>query len=274
MEKIFLVICTGYLGDVIITSKLIKDIHKNYPSSKILYICDEPYSSVAKNLPFVDEVFHYARKNELNLFTFAKFYLSFPYKNKITHTFIIHENKSSRKLLAKILGSKTITAWEDFRYSEFNKNLIEKDKKYENIAYLNANLLSVITDKPTDDENIEFLINEDISYKIKEKIKEVTQKEIITLNPNCLDKQKAWDTNEFLNLTAYVIKNGFMPVITGLTKDGTEFIDVLIQNKFSENVDYINMLDKTDFEELGAFCKLSKLVITVDTGTAHFASAV
>src|SRR5574344_978107 len=274
MEKIFLVICTGYLGDVVLTSKLIKDIHKNFSSAKILYICDTPYVSVAQNLPFVNDVFGYDRKKEFTIFRIIKFYLDFPYKNKITHAFIIHENKKSRRFLSKVLGSKNITAWEDYRYSDFNKKLLAQDSKYENTAYLNANMLSVLTQKPTDDENIEFIVPEITQKKMKNYLKSITDKNIILLSPNCKDKEKSWEPGEFIKLVYYINKTGYMPLLTGISNDGREYLEALQSNKLKENVDFINMTDKTNFEELGALCKISTLVISIDTGTAHLASAV
>lgn len=274
MRKIILIICTGYFGDVILTSKLTRDIKKYFPDSKLVYICDTPYITVAQNLPGVDEVVDYNRKINSNILKYLGFIFKFPYKNQIHHTFIIHQNKKSRIFLAKVLGSKNITAWEHYRYSDFNSKLLEENPKYSNVAYLNANLLSVLTYKQTDDEDVEFLIPDASQQKIDAFLAENNYKNLIAINPQARDADKTWNVEEFVKFVKMLIKDGKTPVITGLSKDGTQHIDALKNDEEINKNDYIDMIDKTNFTELGALYKHCSYVVSVDTGSGHMASAV
>lgn len=274
MKKVILIICTGYFGDVILTSKLTRDIKKHFPDSKLIYICDTPYITVAQNLPGVDEVIDYNRKVNSNILKLLSFILKFPYKNQIHHTFIIHQNKKSRVFLAKALGSKNITAWEHYRYSDFNSKLLKENPKYSNVAYLNANLLSVLTNKPTDDEDIEFLIPETSQQKIDTFLAENNYKNLIGINPQTRDAEKIWNVAEFVKFIKILIKNGKIPVITGISQDGTQYIEAVKNDKEINKNDYIDMIDKTNLTELGALYRRCSYVISIDTGSGHMASAV
>lgn len=274
MKKIILIINTGYFGDVLLTSKLTRDIKKYYPNQKLVFICDSPYIQVAKNIPGVDEVVAYDRKINSNLFSYLKFIFTFPYRNKIQHTFIIHQNKRSRKVLAKHLGSKNITTWDNFRFADYNSNLILEDEKYSNVAYLNANMLSVLTNQRTDDEDIEFLIPQEAQEKIDNLLKGYNYKNLVAINPQAGDEIKCWDVDEFIKFMKILIQNGETPVITGVLKDGPAYLDAINNDEQIKDEDYINLIDKTNIEELGALYKRCSFVVSVDTGSAHMSSSV
>lgn len=274
MKKVFLVICTGYFGDIILTSKLTRDIKKYYPDSKLVYICDTPYITVAQNIPGVDEVIGYNRKNNSTFLNYLNFIFKFPYRNQIYHSFIIHQNKKSRNFLAKVLGSKKITAWENFKNNLFYSELLAEDSKYSNIAYFNANMLSVLTNEKTDNNDIEFLVPKTSQQKIDTFLTGNNHKNLVGLNPQAGDEEKCWNVAEFIKFVKILIKNGKIPVITGISKDGTKYIEAIKNDREISENDYLNMIDKTTFTELGALYKRCSYVISVDTGSAHMASAV
>lgn len=274
MKKVFLIICLGYLGDLILTSKLTRDIKKFYPSYKLVYICDSPYISVAKNLPGVDEVIPYNRKKELNIINYLKFILKFPYKNQIFHTFIIHQNKKNRILLAKHLGAKEISTWESFKTHSNYVKFIKENTKYYNVAYFNANMLSFLTNKVTDDEDIDFSVPNKAQEKIDSFLGQKKYNKLVGINPQAGDEEKCWDVQEFVKFVKILINKGKTPIITGVSKDGTKYIEALKNNPEINQENYINMIDKTNFEELGALYKRCSYVVSVDTGSSHMACAV
>ncbi len=274
MKKIILIIGTGYFGDVLLTSKLTRDIKKHYPSLKLVYICDSPYASVAKNLPGVDDVIPYDRTINSNIFNYLKFIFKFPYKNEIFHTFIIHQNKKSRIRLAKALGSKEITTWESFMAHENYSKSLKRDPKYANVAYFNGNMLSVLTNAPTDDSDIEFSIPENSQEKVDAFLAKHEHQELISINPQAGDEEKCWDVEEFITFVKTLIAKGITPVITGVSKDGEDFIKAIETDEDIDEKDYLNLIDKTNFTELGALYKRCSHVVSVDTGAAHMSSAV
>ncbi len=273
-KSAILIICTGYFGDVLLTSKLARDIKKNYPENSLIFICDSPYVSVAQGLPGVDKVIPYNRKINSNPLKFLRFILDFPCRNRISHAFIIHQNKGSRRFLAKVLGAKRITAWEDFKYSEFQTKLLKENSKYENVAYFNANMLNVLTNNVTDDRDIEFMIPTEVQQKMDKFLLENKLQNLVAINPQAGDECKCWDVDEFIKFVKMLIKVGKTPVITGVSKDGNKYINALEGDDEIKSGEYLNFIDKTNFAQLAALYKRCLYVVSVDTGSAHLASAV
>lgn len=274
MQEVNLVICTGYFGDLILSSKLTRDIKKSFPNSKLVFICDTPYESVAKNLPDVDEVVPYNRKKEMHPLYFLNFILKFSYKKNVKHAFIIHQNKKSRNVLASLLGAKNIIAWEHYKNNTLYNKHLDEDSKYFKVAYVNANLLSLVTGETTDDTDIEFLVPEEAQQKVDSALKSYKYSCLVGLNPQSLDPEKNWNVDEFIKFVKSLIKSGKTPVITGLSSDGTAYIDAIENDSEISQSEYINMVDKTNFEALGALYKRCSSVVSVDTGSAHMACAV
>lgn len=274
MKNVILIINTGYFGDVLLTSKLTRDIKKYYPDFKLVFISDKPYVSVAENIPGVDEVFSYDRKINSNPIEYLKFIFKFPYRSKIHHAFIIHQNKQSRVNLARHLGAKNITTWDNFRFENYNSDLILQNAKYSNVAYLNANMLSVLTHEKTDDADIEFLIPDETQQRVDSVLKGYNYKNLVAINPQAGDEIKCWEVEEFLKFVKALIKRGDTPVLTGVSKDGPAYLEAIKNDGQIKEEDYINLTDKTNFVELGALYKRCKAVVSVDTGSAHMASAV
>lgn len=240
----------------------------------MVYVCDTPYVSLVQNIPGVDDVIPYNRKKELNPLLFMQFIIDFPYKKNIKHAFIIHQNKKSRNVLAKLLGAKNIIAWEHYKKSPFYNQHLEEDFKYAKVAYIDANLLSTITGNKADDSDIEFLVPDAAQVKIDKLLAQYSYKNLIGINPQCLNSIKNWGVNEFIKFVKMLIISGNTPVITGVSKDGTKYIEALKSDKEIDSNSYINMIDKTNFVELGALYKKCSCVVSVDTGSAHMACAV
>lgn len=272
-RKIFLVINTGYFGDVLLTSKLTRDIKKEYPDSLLLFIVDMPYKLAAEGLPGVDEIICYDRKKCHNIFHFIKFLIDFPYKNKVDFTFIPHPRKTNRSMLARLLGSKKIFKLYKFESFFDYDELMEKDPLNDRFAYRVANMLSNLTKKVTDSNDVEFQVLNFYEAKIDKYFNDLMlQDNLIAINPKAGDDWKCWNTEEVVKFAKLVMEDGKKIVLTGVLKDGTECIEALDEQIGAEN--YLNFVGKTSIPELGALYKKCQAVVSVDTGSMHMACAV
>lgn len=266
-KKLFLIINTGYLGDVILTSKLSRDIKKEYPESHLVFIVD------TKGLPGVDEVICYNRKKCQDIFHFISFWLKFPYKWKIDYTFIPHVNKKSRVFLAKSLGSNKTFILSEFQYPQNCMEQSTKNPIHKRFASLTANMLSLITGRITDNQDVEYNVPKAATEKIDKYIKEKNLCDnLVAINPQAGDDWKCWNVDEVVKFFKMLIKNGKKPILTGVLKDGTSYVEAL-NNEIGAN-NYINLMDKTTIPELGALYKKCQAVISVDTGSMHMACAI
>jgi ADP-heptose:LPS heptosyltransferase len=63
--KKILVTRLRFMGDIILTTPLLSALRENYPSAKITYVAEKPYSCLLEHHPLVDEVWTLNRKNTL-----------------------------------------------------------------------------------------------------------------------------------------------------------------------------------------------------------------
>lgn len=272
-KKTFLVINTGYLGDVILTSKLTRDIKKEYPNSFLIFIVDTPYASIAKGLPGVDEVINYDRKKCQNIFNFLNFVMKFPYRNKIDYTFIPDGRKSNRLVLAKLLGSKNNFTLFEFQYSPKFVEYRTNNPLLNRFTCQSANLLSCLTDKITDNQDIQYNVPKEAEEKIDKYLKDLNPaNNLIAINPKAGDDWKCWNAGEVVEFAKMMISDGKKIVLTGVLKDGSDCIEALNEHIGANN--YINLVGQTSLPELGALYKRCEAVISVDTGSMHMACAV
>ena len=272
-KKIFLVINTGYFGDVLLTSKLTRDIKKEYPDSFLVFVPDSPYEALVQGLPGVDEVICYDRKKCQNIFEFIKFVINFPYKFKIAATFLPNGRKTNRLFLAKILGSKKILMLLKFKQTEELGKIAALNPLNGRFSYAVANMLSTFTGKLTDDKDIQYIIPDIAKEKVKNYLKEINlQSDLVAINPQAGDDWKCWDVDELIKFVKLVMNDGKKVVLTGVSKDGSQYVKAMDEQIGAEN--YINMIDKTSIPELGALYEKCKAVISVDTGSMHMACAV
>ena len=271
-KKLFLIINTGYLGDVVLTSKLTRDIKANYPDSFSVFIADSPYIELAKGLPGVDETFEYDRKKCQHLIPFLKFIINFPYKNKIDYAFIPNHKKANRFILAKILGAKKIFGISNLPISEHGKIRI-KNPLHERFAYLTADMISCINGKFTNDKDIEYNIPLESQQKIDNYLEQTGIKDnLVAINPQAGDDWKCWNINETIKFAKELINDGKKIALTGVLKDGPEYINAFNEQIGSNN--YLNLIGQTSIPDLGALYKRCESVISVDTGSMHMACAV
>jgi heptosyltransferase-2 len=71
-EKI-VIVQTAFLGDVILTTPLIKAVRKKYPRSKIFFLLIPQTKELLQNIPYLDEIVVYDKKDkEKGIFGFLK----------------------------------------------------------------------------------------------------------------------------------------------------------------------------------------------------------
>ena len=98
-------------------------------------------------------------------------------------------------------------------------------------------------------------------------------KRLIILNPNASDMLplRKWETSNFKALAKQIQTLGeeYFIVFTGVENERKE-IEMLTADL--EQINYCNLAGETSLEELMALYQLSSVVVTNDSGPAHFAS--
>ena len=252
-EKTFLVFNTACFGDVLVCNTLIQNIKLEYPLSKVIFICDKAYVDIAKYQKDVDDVVVFD-KNGVNkgILGLIKFVIDFPYKKPFT-SFVTYSNMRN-VILSYLLGAK---------------HVYEGKKPHEimSMPCRIARMLTKITHKQ--------IVNLPIKYTTDSEIPEQF-KTIFNDSKNCLvfvPISKNPEKDMPLEVATDVIKklsDKFKVIYTGAGDKAVNFA-----NKLKENgTDFVDLTNKTSFQDLARIIKKCSVVLSVDTGTMHLAYAL
>lgn len=267
-EKTFVVFNTAFIGDILLNNTLIQNIKYFYPHSKIVYVVQPQFKDIAKYQLGVDDVITFDKKKESNLLGFLKFVRNFPYKD-VFASFVIYSNDRNL-ILSRMLKAKHIMTEPHNLFT----SIMSTKEKYKRNTYVHkrdiaAGLIESLTGKVL--LNFPIVFNPPVvETDVIKQIKSINQ-DIIAITPTSKFKPKditPEDAKELINL---IVDSGRCPVILGAGDVARNFIKELEELDCNN---FVNLVDKTDFVELANVLRLSKALISVDTGTMHMGNAL
>ncbi|NPA13568.1 MAG: glycosyltransferase family 9 protein [Aquificae bacterium] len=258
MEKI-VVWQTAFLGDLVLTSNLLLNLHKNFPDKEIFLVArpfaedlffDLPWlriipfnktlkenREIIKKLKGFDLAIspHRSLRTSLSLFLarikervgFDKAEFSFLYTKRAKHEWDIHEVERNQRLL-RVLGLKIFT------------------------------------------QSLHIALKREEIEKVQKKFG--LEKPFVVVSPGANFRLKKWIPKNFGLTINYLINKGFNIVLTGTTQDLETAKEVL---NFVRKPKYVkNLIGMTSLRELIHIIKLSEFVLTNDSAPTHIANAV
>lgn len=267
-EKIFLVFNTAFIGDILLNNALVQNIKYFYPHAKVVYIVQPQFEDIAKYQKDVDDVVTFNKRKYNNLFGLIKFIKDFPYKN-IFASFVLYSNDRNI-ILARMLKSKHIMT----EPHGLLQKILSTKEKYSRNTYIHkkdiaTGLIESLTGKAILDIPIKYEVP-DIDTDVIQQVKSIN-KEIIALTTTSKFKPKDMPPEDAVELINMINQSGRCPIILGAGETAQNYINEL--NKLGCN-NYVNLVDKTNFIELANILKISKALISVDTGTMHMGNAL
>lgn len=296
-----LLIRLDYLGDLICTTPLIRELRYNYPEAEITIIIRKQYLDIIKNCPYIDKFLLY----DSEILDFCNnIYLSYEYLEEIiqkTENYVM-TNLGDARFDLVILPWRTgdsLFRWEgDILASSVNTKYILKrfnkgmplGKLMYNFFKDKVSLISFHDEECKHESCCELAIIEDLGGSIEndemelwlEDIWEKTANELYTLNgfekfkTIILGivgsvKAKNWDVLNYIELINSLNKqyNNCIKFIILGGKDAIESAEKI--ESACENI--CNMTDKTTLGETMAIIKKADLYIGSDTGMMHMVSA-
>jgi ADP-heptose:LPS heptosyltransferase len=270
----------AHLGDVILTTGVLTVLKKEFPNSKICFLCGSWANEILKDHPLIDKIYnfdHY-KLNRSNISFFSKIIRHLKTKKETVNA-IRHENFSiaidfrlhfpnSIYLLYK--GEIPIRiGYTSGGFSNYFTHKLDYESKNEHITKYFINLLNVF---------------------IKDKIRQKQLLPNINLYPpNSLDilnldlpknyyiihigagnSLKMIDINKWIELKNRLLMNKNTIVFTGFGTIENELISEIISTSRS----CYNLCDKLNFKELIEVVKNSRKVFSVDTSIIHIAAAL
>lgn len=262
-----LIIRLRFMGDVLLTTPVIKSLHVNYPDAYISYLTEKNYFDVLSGNPYINEI--------LTLDTDNKFLSQLELIMKIRKEkfdLVIDLFGNPRSALITFLSKARYRLGFEFRGRKYAYNIISDEKNIKSIidVYLNT-LKKIGIDHPG--KELYFPITpqyENYALKYFSENSINSDKLIVGLNPGASHPSKQWGDKKFALLAEKLIEryNAQLIIFEGpKEKKLAGEIAKLINKKVSIAKD-INL------KQLGDLIKKCKVFITNDAGPMHIAAAV
>lgn len=238
-----LVIRYSSLGDVVISTAVIKAIHKHFLGAKIDVLTDNRYIPVFESNPFVDSVIGFDRYEE-RVFEYLRLRKSLP---SYDLSFDL-QGKVFSYLIAKMVSNGKVF--------KFNKNVATDQNSY------SAHILDLYR-----------IFLKDIGIDLEEKkyflfYKRRKQERLVGINIEGGHLSKRLSRAQLFGIVQRLSEIGFSVVLIG-TKESRELArDIMCR--------YRNVIDTTSYDVKGLIELIASLsvLITPDSGPLHIAAAL
>lgn len=276
--KTILIIKFAAIGDIILMVPMLRLLKKNYPDSKITFVCSDINYGMVKRVKYVDEIINYnihsAIAKPLNFLKFLKNI------RKNTYDLIIDAEQWSRinAILTVFLKKKYLIGFKfDKQYKHFYYDAVSIHSKNRHEVENFLSLLEIIGINAEDDEKeLEFNISDEFiafaeEFWIEKNLKD---KYVICMQPGSGTNGYAreWNDENYINLGKR-LKSKFENVVillTGLKSDFERCENII--KSIGENA--INISGKYNMDKDLAIVKKSYLMICGNTGILHLAASV
>jgi heptosyltransferase-2 len=272
MKQKILLIQTAFLGDLIITTSLIREIKIQYPDCDLDILVNQGTERVLDGLPYLTKVIPFNKK-ESNFISFWKLIQSLR-KNHYDICIAAHFSFRS-SLISYLSRAKIRIGYKESGFSFLHTKLVSRPLRgFHEIQKLKSLLNPESIDLkdcilpeliPTEKSKSEFL-------KFKS---EYNLKNYIIISPSSVWETKKLPHTKFIELSKLILTKfpNYQIVLTGSSKDSALCESILesLVNEF--NVRIKNLAGLTDLNELIPIIQNSKLVITNDSSPTHYASA-
>jgi len=249
-----LVVRLSSLGDILLTTPLIRSLKKVNPKLEIHFLLREEYQDVMTNNPYLSKLITIKRDDPSSK---TKEILS---QNKYDFVIDLQNNLRSRILTYSLKCPKV-----RFRKLSWQKFLLVKFKinKLSETPPIPERYASVIHDLKLDDEGLDLFSDK----KPLESLKGLTN--LIGFCPGSRHYTKMWPKEYYIELGKKLTDNGFSIALFG----GKE--DKIICDEISFYLSkYINLCNDNDILQTAADMKMCKTIICNDSGLMHAACAV
>ncbi len=265
--KNILILRLSSLGDILLTTPLIRILAKTYPNAKIDYILAEPYSDLLINNPYISHLIIYDKSR--SVFRSIKNFESLSNRYDI----VIDLQSNIRTKLIKISKAKIKTKYSKRRLHKLSL-VFRKNPLIENFSVPLNYIKSIGLDDLEDDGlGLEFWLKRDRlanDYLPFSKKYTKVSKLLITLAPGARHYTKRWTAQGFIDLVKIIKKKYDCEInLVGSKTENEVCTFIQSQTDFRLN----NYCGKLSIEESAELIDTSDLVISNDSGIMHIAAA-
>lgn len=249
-----LIVRLSSLGDILLTTPLIRSLKKTNLKLEIHFLLREEYQDVMVNNPYISNLITIKREDSSSN---TKDILS---QNKYDYVIDLQNNLRSRLLTNSLKYPKVRfkkLSWQKFFLVKFKIN------KLSEAPPIPERYASVINDLKLDDEGLDLFTDKKPSESLK------GETNLIGFCPGSRHYTKMWPNEYYIELGKKIIGNGFDIVLFGGKDD-----KIICQEISSELSKCINLSNDNDILQTAADIEMCKAIICNDSGLMHAACAV
>jgi heptosyltransferase II len=272
-DKRILVFNVNWLGDVLFSTAVLRNIRRHFPKSFIACVIPSRCYSVLKGNPHLDEIIIFDDKDRhRNLIAQLRFARQL--RSKKFDTAILLHRSFTRALICRLAGIPERIGYHTTKRGFLLTKAVptpEKDTLHRIDYYLN------IIEKSgykVEDRFTEFFFSEEDVKSVEHFLGKhnFTKKDFLAvLNPGGNWMPKRWPREYWAELAERIMARFNAKVVfTGSSHD----ISLVRQIKEKMKEPPIIACGALNIKQLGALCKKADLIVTADTGPLHIANAV
>ena len=262
MRKIrILVIHTAFIGDIVLSTPMLRKLKDVYPDSDITYVTTPAGAAILRNNPNISEIIEYDKRGKhkgiKGIYQLGK---RLKYEN---FNLVITPHRYLRSsVLSWLTGSPVRRGYESAEGAFLYTEKIKYDKSKHEVE----KLLSFIPDEIEKRYEIELYPNEKDMQAVNEILKGSENKKLVVIAPGSKWFTKRWPL-EYFNSVLEQLKER-EDIVTAVVGGAEERI---LNVTTGGNV--IDLRGKTTLLELAELIRRAKLILTNDSSPIHIASA-
>lgn len=273
--KKILVIQTAFIGDVVLTTPMLKTIKKYYPDAKLSVLVKPEAKQILQPLSFVDEIIVIDKKNQHRFLGMLK--IIHEIKNK-KFDIILSPHQSFRTGLIVFFSGAPFKVGYETSSLSFVYNLKLKRTKKNEIHRLLDFLKESICPDLNSYVNAPILEETEESIKKAQKLLSQFSTKPIAFACSSVWPTKRWTPWGFAELAGKVIEIYKSPVILIGSKEDyelSEYIKFYAKHILPEHLynQIYNFCGKTDLITLYSLLKRCKFIVSNDSAPVHFGCA-
>lgn len=266
--KRILILRTDRLGDVVLSTPVIKSLRKNYPDCYIAFLC-RPYTHQAlEGNPYLDKVIVYDKYGKhKSWFATLRFSLALR-KEKFDLAIVLHPTNRAH-LLTFFAGIPQRVGWNrKLGFLLTNKLEHKKDEGKKHELEYNFDLLKY-TGISSKDREIYVPLRPEAEARIKKILNAKGLKEkdnLVVIHPSASCPSKRWPQANFLELISLLKKNEGVKIALITSKDQVEFGEMI-----SKKHKLMDLRGQLSISETASLLAKASLFISCDSGPVHIA---
>ncbi|HLO60979.1 MAG TPA: glycosyltransferase family 9 protein [Bacteroidales bacterium] len=265
-----LVVRLSSIGDIILTTPLLRSLKTAFPNSHVTFIIKKQYEELLTQSPYIDELITFSKKDGVKGLKDIKSLLK---SRKFDLYIDIHKNWRSRYLrmgsgvrrissYRKLIFKRTLLIW--FKINLYARIKPVYERYFDSVKPFGVAYDGKGTEISVDPAKIETVRNRLVSAGFDFK------RPLVIICPSATYFNKKWKPEGFIETARYLADNKKAFVIV---HGGPEDKELCERIAISAGHDVVNMAGTMSLSESAALLGLSNLVIANDSGLLHLAQS-